>query len=576
MATTAQAATAVSLVATGAGAAALGAPALLPVALVLQKAVIFTNIGGAPAHPILAGVGEQMQWVQGRFGLFNPYSKDAASRRRQLEEDSNSTFLAGALERLEAEAAIREMLFTSLIDCALFLVPFAACHLVLLWSWRGCVLCRRRRRRFSQRGRVQLSSKPKRFTSKRTLRKQVHDHAASILASSAAAALTAAAQSVVTAAANVATGAMATLGLAPKQAEKSIQSTTLFQRSHAAEAEDTDVVEAIINVAENITGLDLDGDGDVGMAGHHNQRVAAQKKAEEERARQKALAAEAKSQKATAAAAAEAAAEEKAHHFQPTAADATVLHLPAALIFPNLEVILLVFFAGGITEAAAMTVSGFATGVVTDGDLFAIAIAALCFVLLFYTGEFYRLHRFSMRYGKALSVPSPPIKTIDEVDDVVLHCLSYAHLFKPRPRFRGSLQPAPEDEKEPQRTLRALDAARHPLRQAETAGDAHGRLAAAWLADVSGRRGVFCEYFRIRTHIPCCSLLTSVCSNLYSGRSLHPLAPGAARRLCSRLQRQRGERHQPRRTSADPDGAGGAADLRGGLLPRRERWGRPP
>ena len=29
-----------------------------------------------------------------------------------------------------------------------------------------------------------------------------------------------------------------------------------------------------------------------------------------------------------------------------------------------------------------------------------------------------------------------------------------------------------------------------------------------------------CEYFRIRTRIPCCSLLTSVCSNLYSDRHL--------------------------------------------------------
>lgn len=61
--------------------------------------------------------------------------------------------------------------------------------------------------------------------------------------------------------------------------------------------------------------------------------------------------------------------------------------LPGILIFPNLEVVLINFFAGGITEAAAAVVSGAASGVVLDGATLAIAIICLCCVVLFYLHE---------------------------------------------------------------------------------------------------------------------------------------------------------------------------------------------
>ena len=71
MRATVRASTAVAGCVVGAAVAGAGAPAALPLAFALQKAVLCTNIGGAPANPILAGVGESMQWVQGRFGLFD-------------------------------------------------------------------------------------------------------------------------------------------------------------------------------------------------------------------------------------------------------------------------------------------------------------------------------------------------------------------------------------------------------------------------------------------------------------------------------------------------------------------------
>ncbi len=45
--------------------ATTGVVAVVPLAFALQKSVILSNVGGSPAHPVLAGVGDQMQWLAG-------------------------------------------------------------------------------------------------------------------------------------------------------------------------------------------------------------------------------------------------------------------------------------------------------------------------------------------------------------------------------------------------------------------------------------------------------------------------------------------------------------------------------
>jgi hypothetical protein len=78
VATTATATSAATTLVVGTAVATAGAAAAVPLAFALQKAVLFTNIGGAPANPMLSGVAENLQWTQGRFGIFPRGPRDSA------------------------------------------------------------------------------------------------------------------------------------------------------------------------------------------------------------------------------------------------------------------------------------------------------------------------------------------------------------------------------------------------------------------------------------------------------------------------------------------------------------------
>ena len=173
-ATTARVTSAAATTVAIAAAAAMGAPAALPLALVLQRAVLFTNIGGAPANPALASVGEQMQWTQGRFGLFSmarsgssssgsdegssseSYDGGNGGNRRRTSASGGSGGSAGSAagqsggggasaggggssSRRSQALAVRDALLVSVSDFAAIFFVFFILHLGVLWRWRKCM-----------------------------------------------------------------------------------------------------------------------------------------------------------------------------------------------------------------------------------------------------------------------------------------------------------------------------------------------------------------------------------------------------------------------------------------------------
>ena len=100
--------------------ATAGAPAALPLAFVMQKAVLFTNIGGAPTNPTLAGIADNMQFVQGRVGIFS--FGDSSNSGRRLSTDVCSPDL-------------RDALLQSVTDFLLFFPFFLFGHALILYGW---------------------------------------------------------------------------------------------------------------------------------------------------------------------------------------------------------------------------------------------------------------------------------------------------------------------------------------------------------------------------------------------------------------------------------------------------------
>ena len=463
-------------------AVALGAPAVMPMAFVLQKAVLFTNIGGVPASPVLAGVGEQMQWVQGRFGFFSSAGlrTPPSTGRRHLSpgptrSDSATLTAATAARRAEHAAAAREALLTTITDFALLFALSTVGHLLLLHLWQRCSGQKRERRaRTAQDEPVptllpdaavlpppaiesasyptsnSMARRPARFCSKRTRRRETAREAreAKQLAKD-----------------RLATNGGVASSMAAAEAMASTATTNAIGPAT--------LVKDLDNIVAPTANSGLSGNESaasaVTAAADANKRVA---KAEGERLR-------------------------------AAAAAASVKPLPDVLVFPNLEVLVWIFFSNGITETSAMVLAAALEGVVYDGEI--ILIASLCLVaqILFYSMEGYHLMCYYRHCGPMLWQATPPVSSIDEVDDLLMHTVSSARLIKPTRRLRGVLQPDLDAQKEPHRTLRALHLARRPLRvwcqPKRLASDQHNRLVCAWLADVSytgNGNGIFYHYVR--------------------------------------------------------------------------------
>ena len=401
-------------------AVALGAPAVMPMAFVLQKAVLFTNIGGVPASPVLAGVGEQMQWVQGRFGFFSSAGlrTPPSTGRRHLSpgptrSDSATLTAATAARRAEHAAAAREALLTTITDFALLFALSTVGHLLLLHLWQRCSGQKRERRaRTAQDEPVptllpdaavlpppaiesasyptsnSMARRPARFCSKRTRRRETAREAreAKQLAKD-----------------RLATNGGVASSMAAAEAMASTATTNAIGPAT--------LVKDLDNIVAPTANSGLSGNESaasaVTAAADANKRVA---KAEGERLR-------------------------------AAAAAASVKPLPDVLVFPNLEVLVWIFFSNGITETSAMVLAAALEGVVYDGEI--ILIASLCLVaqILFYSMEGYHLMCYYRHCGPMLWQATPPVSSIDEVDDLLMHTVSSARLIKPTRRLRGVLQP---------------------------------------------------------------------------------------------------------------------------------------
>ena len=449
--------------------ASAGAPAAIPLAFALQRAVLFTNIGGAPAAPTLAAVGEQMQWVQGRFDLWGVGGYAASSRLRRLQKggsggsgggggqwvagtaggtssDKDSSETASEVERLKAEDKIRISLLTSLSDLLTFLPCFAACHMLLLASWRRCTAPRARK------GTAPMVVAPRAKIS------------ATLTTSPSPPSSPPASYHL-----EVPSRSRVDADVTPEESESS-ETGSPYSRKGATQAK-AQAREPFVKVSSKRTmrmeakqrARDRDQNGAAGLV--------------------------------TAPLPAPSVAGLAARSRPPRA-------LPSTMVFPNLEVVLLNFFAGGLTEASAACISGYAVGLVQDVHLFATALCCLIAILGFYVHEFCRLRHFHNSHAGALWTPAPTVQSKSEMDDPVLRTMAKLSLARhPSLRLRGSFEPSKGESLEPYRTLRLLSQpttirkGRRAKRASEVAGDKHAELH-GWLADSAGKWGIYYQFIR--------------------------------------------------------------------------------
>ena len=131
--------------------------------------------------------------------------------------------------------------------------------------------------------------------------------------------------------------------------------------------------------------------------------------------------------------------------------------LPEALVWPNLEISVLLIYATGLVEAASAIIGAGIGGLEISTWRLAFAYACLAFLLWFILSQALELFRFYRECGEACWAPEEPPATADEVTDPLLRLLAKLHLMRPRLREQGSFE-APEDEgvAEPQRTEQEL------------------------------------------------------------------------------------------------------------------------
>ena len=206
------------------------------------------------------------------------------------------------------------------------------------------------------------------------------------------------------------------------------------------------------------------------------------------------------------------------------------ISLPQPLIWPNIELKALSVFSTGLHHSACCVLgAAFAGNYVQPGNLF-LAILIILIVLIVYGVQGAKLLVFLRKHNDQCWVPSDPVASKAEVDDVICALLTNITrgLFPPMAREMGSFEPPDADNAEPGRTERALarffslkDALKlHPLR----AGDGLAELE-TWLADSSGgsRRGVWYIFFMTVHQLVVATLLGFAFANPSAATSIGSL-----------------------------------------------------
>ena len=569
--------------------ATAGAPAAVPLAFVLQRAVLLTNVGGAPTKPMLAAVGEEMQWVQGRIGIF-AFAMDSSdeggsaaaaagerrdgeagtgdSTRRRLSPGggggsggSGARGSSGAAGggRKKAEAKLRRALLTSVTDMTFFMTALAATHGVIIYCWHRCKSAPRKgsSSAHTKRSSAMMVSvahpspppsppptpSPTACTPASPTRSQRRQEDDSMVSRDVAVGVEAREDSTMDVFHNGKMSAAATAAWAEVPVEGAPPEVASEQQRQTINLVPASVREALAGVGfvrevevhhvrcqPSDGGVEHLGKQNTGLTVHRwladEKAAAAEAAPDASQGAHKGRAvvpgaapARVKSKRSLRRANREAAWKqaEAASSSNPGATPKSPQRplrvkrlpetfewpndpkpLPDALIWPNPEVMLLGFFAGGLTEAAASVIAASAAGVVRDDALVALAAICLILVVFFYVHEALRLVAFSKHHRHdVVRFRSPSVSSRHEMDDPLLKTMTRLRLVKPSLRIRGQLEPPEADVQEPKRTIRHLE---QPcgcgLRIKGRTGDDQARLY-NWLVDASSTTsGLFYQYLR--------------------------------------------------------------------------------
>ena len=132
--------------------------------------------------------------------------------------------------------------------------------------------------------------------------------------------------------------------------------------------------------------------------------------------------------------------------------------LPAALVWPGMELKVLAVFATGLQQNACSLIGAACAGYVVASAWLVLAVLEVTFVTWLYLREGSRLFAFLRYHNDTCWTPSDPMDIKAEQDDPLLALLTYSTkgLIPPRPRERGSFEPPEDESVEPGRTERAL------------------------------------------------------------------------------------------------------------------------
>lgn len=170
-----------------------------------------------------------------------------------------------------------------------------------------------------------------------------------------------------------------------------------------------------------------------------------------------------------------------------------VAYVPDFAYWPNLEVLIMILFAPGVSYAAVQVISDPNQ---TDRGHKALAVTVLGFGGFFMIHEALRLALFSHRYRNLLWDPTEKVET----DDPMMRLLVRARVVRPGPRFTGGWAIPLADADEPYRSMRAFWSPLAPwwLRRG---GDMYASLSWSWLNGACGSRNLGYQYIRLLMQI---------------------------------------------------------------------------
>ena len=145
-----------------------GLATALPLLFALQRSVIIAMRPGVPAHPVVAVVANEMQWVLGRRPGLELFSGSSGNRNEIVNDDDHSSGDFDATDVSSGVAAVvlyddkgtSAALLATFIDFAVSFCAVMSIHLALLYVWSRQI--KKRERKDAAQSKPTSASKPKR------------------------------------------------------------------------------------------------------------------------------------------------------------------------------------------------------------------------------------------------------------------------------------------------------------------------------------------------------------------------------------------------------------------------------